>query len=248
MKIAVLMWYDSKIKYYADNFYKINSIYCQKNNYTLIKSSTRRYNKRNQYQRRNAHWERFPLILKYIENYDYVVWIDADAFFYVDSAPLENIINKYNKEIFLSADCDQRSPPAINSGVIILKNTQQVKNIVEKWAFCEELKYKYLVEQGYLDNWIEDQAMIRGCYRDNVDDIKRLSVVIPYLELQHYHKNEIDISADTAEIDFREGTPQGVMPYIFHLAGRPQDREAESKIYLKKINLDRHLRQMDRGQ
>ncbi len=98
MNIGVLMWYNDNIKKYADNFYKINQIYCEKHNYTLIKSSTRTY------KDRNPHWERFPLLLKHIKDYDYVMWIDADAHFYVDALPLEILINKYNKDIILSED------------------------------------------------------------------------------------------------------------------------------------------------
>jgi hypothetical protein len=243
MKIAVLMWYDDKIKHYADNFYKINLFYCQKNNYTLIKSSTRRYNKKNKYQKRKEHWERFPLILKHIENYDYVVWIDADAFFYMDALPIENIINKYRlrrrkrgwaeREIFLSYDHDAafvepHTAPSINSGVIILKNTQRVKDIVEKWAFCEELRYKYKTE---LHGWIEDQAVVRGCYKDNVDYLKSLCVVIPYLELQHCYAEELNKLKD--ESVARAFAPKK-WPYIYHLAGQPKKRVEESEDYLKK--------------
>ena len=81
--IAVLMWYDDHVKNYGDNCYKINKVYCQKHGYDLIKSSDRFY------KDRNPHWERFPLILDHINSYDYVVWIDADAFFYNISPPIK---------------------------------------------------------------------------------------------------------------------------------------------------------------
>ena len=90
MNIAVLMWYDDNIKSYADIFYKINTKYCEKHGYTIIKSSERTYTDR------KATWARFPLVLEEIERYDSVMWIDADAFFYLVCPCLENIIIKYN--------------------------------------------------------------------------------------------------------------------------------------------------------
>jgi hypothetical protein len=219
--IAVLMWYDDHVKNYGDNCYKINKVYCQKHGYDLIKSSDRFY------KDRNPHWERFPLILDHINSYDYVVWIDADAFFYNISPPIKNLINKYKKDILFSEDGHTMNPPHVNSGVLILKNTDRVINIVKKWAFSEDLKDKYCgrkLMDGYLcpkTNWVEDQGIVRGFVRDNVDNINNISQLVPYLELQHYY------SAEKKSLEKVKNKP-----YIFHLAGRHEDRFIESKKYL----------------
>jgi|TARA_B100000900_G_scaffold213749_1_gene181064 hypothetical protein len=221
MKIAVLMWYDDKFKSYGDNCYKINKVYCDKYGYDLIKTSKKSYNTR------SGHWERYPLILKHIEKYDYVVWIDADAFFYNVSPPITNLINKYKKEIIFSEDDNKLNPPAINTGVAIFKNTKRVINVLKKWAYSNELKDKYcgfVITDGYLcpkTNWIEDQALVRGYYQDNVDNIRSISEILPYRILQHYHIYERDIL-------FKLKT----LPYIFHFAGRHEERYKESKKYL----------------
>tara|TARA_R100000664_G_C2704090_1_gene103336 strand:+ start:22 stop:717 length:696 start_codon:yes stop_codon:yes gene_type:complete len=221
MKIAVLMWYDNHVSDYGDNCYKINKVYCDKYKYDLIKSSDRFYTSR------SPHWERFPLILKHIEKYDYVVWIDADAFFYNVSPPISNLINKHKKDILFSADDNQMNPPPINSGVMILKNTERVINIIKKWAYSEHLKDKYCgneVVEGILCpkmNWIEDQALIRGFVKDNIDRINEISKLLPYLELQHYREIERDAL-----------TKLKALPYIFHLPGMHENRYEESKKYL----------------
>lgn len=218
------MWYDRHIEKYGDNCYKINKVYCKKYNYDLIKSSERTY------KCRSKHWERYPLILKHIREYDYVVWIDADAFFYNVSPPITDLINKYKKEILFSEDGNRLNPPAVNSGVLILKNTESVINIITKWAYSEDLKNKYCGSKlidGYLCprmNWIEDQAIVRGFVKDNVDDINSISRLLPYLELQHYDASEKDFLAKNEMI-----------PYIFHLAGRHKFREKESKNYLETL-------------
>lgn len=215
------MWYNDHVKNYGDNCYKINKVYCQKYGYDLIKSSHRFY------KDRNPHWEKFPMILNHINNYDYVVWIDADAFFYNISPPIKNLINKYKKDILFSADRDKSNPPPVNSGVLILRNTQAVVDIVKKWAYSKELKDKYCGNRfidGYLCprmNWVEDQSMVRGFVKDNVDNINNISKLMPYLELQHYYKAEKKYLKEVKN-----------KPYIFHLAGRHEDRFIESKKYL----------------
>ena len=228
MKIGVLMWYDSDIESYGDNCYKINKVYCKKHGYDLIKSSERVYGSTLPF--RKPHWERYPLILKHIKDYDYVIWIDADAFFYNISPPIIDLINKYKKEILFSEDGNLLNPPAVNSGVLILKNTERVINIIKKWAYSEELKDKYCghkLVDGYLCprmNWVEDQAIVRGFVKDNVDNINEISKLMPYLELQHYNVSERSFFARLKKT-----------PYIFHLAGEHKFRLKESKEYLDKL-------------
>ena len=73
-------------------------------------------------------------------------------------------------------------------------------------------------------NWVEDQAIVRGFVKDNVDDINNISKLMPYLELQHYNALEWNFFAELKKI-----------PYIFHLAGNHGHRLKESKEYLDKL-------------
>ena len=77
-KIGVFMWFDDNIKKYAENNYKINKIYCEKYNYQIIKSNSKLL------VNKKPNWERIPLLLKYLDEFDYLIWIDADAHFYFD--------------------------------------------------------------------------------------------------------------------------------------------------------------------
>ena len=177
MNITVVMWYDEGIKEYADNCYKINKAYCDKHGYTLIKSSERYYTNR------KPHWERFPLILKHINDTDYIMWVDADAHFYIDAPRLETIIEKYNTDIILSEDIDN-AKYNINTGVFILKNTQQVIDIVDAWTNDDNL-YQSL---NY-STW-QDQALVRHFYKNNLNSIRDISSISPYGELQHFKGND----------------------------------------------------------
>ena len=220
MKIAVLMWYDQHVAHYGDICLEINRLYCQKHGYELIRSNKRTYNDR------HPTWERFPLLLKHIENYDYVVWIDADAFFYNSAPPLEEIINHYKKDILLSADADTYlTPDSVNAGFFILKNTKQVISILNKWAYDGELAKRFKDEKTGIQNWVEDQAMIRGFLRYNIDGIRDLAKVLPYMELQHFQLNE-----------YLTLKKHGILPYVFHAAGKiPSLRYYISKSYLQEI-------------
>lgn len=221
MKIAICMWYDGYASEYGDICREINRLYCEKHGYILIKSSRRVY------KNRPSTWERFPLLLGHIENYDYVVWIDADAFFYNCAPPLEEIINHYKKDILLSADVDRYlKSDSVNAGFFILKNTKQVINILTKWAKDTELAQRFKGEVGVeLEHWEEDQAMIRGFLRYNIDGIRDLAKVLPYMELQHFQLCEYAILKK-----------HGILPYVFHAAGRtPHFRYHVSKSYLQEI-------------
>jgi hypothetical protein len=139
------------------------------------------------------------------------VWIDADAFFYNSAPPLEDIINHYEKDILLSADPDRYlKSDSVNAGFFILKNTKQVINILTKWAGDMELAQRFQQELGVeLEHWQEDQAMIRGFIRYNIDDIRDFAKVLPYMELQHFQLHEYAILKRN-----------GILPYVFHAAGR----------------------------
>jgi hypothetical protein len=209
MKLAVLMWYDENISSYGDNNYKINKAYCDKYNIEIIKCSEQRHSSR------HTAWEKIPLILKHINNYDYVIWIDADAHFYINSQNILNLINE-NKNYNIMFSQDTESP--INTGVYIVKNTPYSIEFLTKWGYDNELyknnKYPYWWDQGVLIDM----------YKDDVLDIKNNSIIINYGILQHFYPSEIK--------KFKN------KPFIFHLAGRNKEiREIHSSNYMKHIGL-----------
>jgi hypothetical protein len=205
MKICVLMWYDSTISSYGDINYKINRAYCDKNNIDLIRCQERRHGNR------HPAWERIPLILKYIHNYDYVMWIDADAFFYNDGKSIIDLINNNATYNFIfSKDISV----AINTGCFIVKNTQYSIDFLVKWGYD-----KILYENNKYPQWW-DNGVILDMYEANVLDIKNNSIVFDYGILQHFYQND--------KLDNK--------PYIFHLAGRSNDiRYRASKEYFDRI-------------
>jgi hypothetical protein len=56
-----------------------------------------------------------------LKDYNYVIWIDADAIFLKNSPPITNVIEKHSETLFiLSGDVTQPDSD-INSGFIIAK-------------------------------------------------------------------------------------------------------------------------------
>jgi hypothetical protein len=203
MKIGCLMWYDSSMDEYGNINYQISKKYCDKYGYDLIKSSEKNYTDR------TSHWERLPLILKNIDNYDYLIWIDADAHFYIDSPPITNLIEAHPDKLFIfSQDIDllpnnvdinnidntkffvanpYSEHSVVNSGVFIVKNSLKSKQILNEWGtsidlFNKRYGFKHL-RNRILYN---DQGVLRLMLDKNIMNIRDESVTIDYGILQFF--------------------------------------------------------------
>ena len=212
MNICVVMFYDDNIKNYGDINFNINKKYCEKYNLDIIRS-----NKKN-YKTRHAAWERIPLILENIEKYDYLIWIDSDAFFYNDSNNIVDVINTHNNTNFIfSNDINNKN---INTGIFIVKNTQYSIDFFKKWGYDEEL-YK---TNPHPEWWV--QGVLIDMYKQNLMDIQNNSVLIDYGILQHFYENELTTLTNK--------------PYVFHLAGRENDiRLKTSKKYFNNLTCNK---------
>lgn len=183
-KIAIVMWYDKGISDYADIAADINEEFCKANGFTFIKSDKRRM------PERKPHWERLPLMLEVLDTnkYDYVMWIDADAAFIHKnnkSNELLKLISLYNKDILLSSEQDGPNDlkPYINSGVIIMKNTQNSRNILKYWMSNE---CKSNGDTQYSRTGWNDQNCIRYSHLVNYENIQDYSHIIPFGVLQTF--------------------------------------------------------------
>jgi hypothetical protein len=194
MRIAICMWYDDHASPYGDIVKKINQFYCDKNGYDLIFSNTRNF------PQRKPHWERVPLILSVIDNYDYAVWVDADAFFYIDAPKIEAIIEKHQKDLLFCADVDAKTEEwlRVASGFFIAKNTEKIKSILKEWGYSD-----YIYEKR--DKKWQDQSALRLMISENILNAKNEIGIIPYGEVQNY-----------------SGNRTGNIPYVWHMAGVEQ--------------------------
>jgi hypothetical protein len=209
MQVAVLMYYDDAIQEYAEINYKINKIYCDKYGLELIVSHKRTYTER------HPAWERLPLIHKHLKNYDYIVWIDADAFFYSDARNIVDIIQENPDSNFIfSNDIGNTN---INTGIFIARNSIFSLIFIYKWAHDEVLYQK----NSHPSWW--SQGVLIDMVKQNVLRINNHHVCYPYGQLQHFYEQE--------ELPKK--------PFIFHLAGRDYtERLKASRNYAKQIGLN----------
>ena len=239
-KICVVMWYDKNISDYADICYELNKKYCEKNGYDIIKDSTVRL------KDKKPHYERIPLIIKILHRYDYVIWIDSDAHFYIDSIPIKSFIDKYNDKNFIfSADQDRSvgesilniSKDKINTGVFIVKNTPYSLKILNIWAYD-----KYLFENRVNKKAWNDQGVLRLIYQKDIHKIRNNSVVIPYGILQNFVFNGTKNNEKLENISMPILTSCNMKkPFIRHMPGLPTDKRINiMKKYIKdnEHNLD----------
>jgi len=207
MKVCVLMFYDDTIKNYGELTYEINKKYCEKYNLDIIVSNEKKY------ENRPPAWEKLPLLLEHISNYDYVIWVDADAFFYSDANNIIDVISLYSETHFIFSK-DVGGNNNINSGIFIVKNSQYSKDFLTKWAYDIELYVKNPVP----DWW--EQGVLIYMFNKNILGINLNSVQIKYGVLQHFHEH--DKIKDTT--------------HILHLAGKTNSmRYTICKEYFDKI-------------
>ena len=201
------MYYDDTIKNYANINSIMNEKYCKKYNLSFICRNTPVYTDR------HPAWERIPLILNNISNYDYLIWIDADAFFYNHANNITTIIDNYSNYNFIfSNDIGNNN---INSGFFIVKNTQYSIDFLTKWGYDNDL---------YNNNphpywW--DQGVLIHMYNNNILDIINNSKIIDFGILQEFGLND-NLNNNT---------------FVCHLAGMPHtDRITICDDYYNKIN------------
>lgn len=201
IKILIVTWYNDAIKDYGDMTYTLNKTYCKKYNIDCIKDDTVRL------PNRKPTWERFPLLLKYYnQDYDYIIWIDADAFFYINSPDIRNIIYQHlDKNFIFSWDIT----PNVQAGLIIAKKNDYTKKIFEELSYNED-KYKNSLNKLY--DWQDQQCLI-DMIDENFMDINNNIVLLPFGELQEFTEDN--------------------KAYVLHLAG--SSKEERIKIISKYI-------------
>jgi len=209
MRVALIMFYDENIKEYGDINFKINKMYCNKYNIDIILSNEKKY------EDRHPAWERLPFILENIKQYDYLIWIDADAFFYYEAENIIKVIeNNSDKNFIFSNDIKNNN---VNTGIFIVKNSKYSIDFLNIWAYDENLfinnHYPYWWDQGVLIDMIEQ----------NILDIQNNSVFIDYGILQHFYEREL--------LEIKK-------PFIYHMAGKDKEtRILISQNYLNIVNI-----------
>lgn len=177
MKKVICMYANETIKIYADLTEKINRAYANEtcSDFHIVKTPY--------FKNRHPAWERIPMIIDLLKkDYEYIVYIDADAYFRLnnDLKLLDKIIKKYkSKHIIFSQDLSQ----LFNTGFMIIKNTRFSRNFFWKLMINQDFKPKYKER-----TW--DQDCTIQLYNENYLNVKEKSIVLDYGILQTYDEKD----------------------------------------------------------
>ena len=132
--IAIVSLYTPEISEYA--IYSEQNIkkYCEKNNYTF-------YVYRDKIDENSSpNWSKAQAILNHFDDHDNIVWMDSDTLIFNPEKKFEDILSKCiaRKKIIACEDVgtNNKNMPKgsmLNSGVMIFRRDNYIKNIIKKW-------------------------------------------------------------------------------------------------------------------
>jgi hypothetical protein len=153
MKICIVMLYTPNISSYSKITEQINRKYCNKWQYDFKLYDTLIPNKW-------ATWSKLDAIKKTLFNndYDYIFWIDSDAFFNNHDIQLENFITTY--DMYICDDLPNNLPGQhciVNTGTMLIKNTKYMQDFINIWLnYDGPYNYQPYHEQTILDYMIKN--------------------------------------------------------------------------------------------
>ena len=115
------------------------------------------------------HWNKFAVMLEILnkEETDYLVWFDIDIMIMNHDISVHNIISKHMDGYDLLA-CRDISEE-INTGVLIVRNTEYVRKILELMLNLPELRYR----------GCEDQDIFNKIYERNIMEFQNKCKILP---------------------------------------------------------------------
>ena len=194
------MWYNDGIGDFADINRQINQLYCNRYGYDLIVSHTRSYT-----DDTTLNHERMPLLLQHIDNYERIMWIDADAYLLYDRDILELIEQYKDKDYIFSGDAAVKGQ--INSGVFILKSNGTTKAMLKDWVYSHDIRSRARSSRGGVGGRGDgDQRVLNLMYREKMHMLDTNGVIVDYGLFQRF--NMVDPKCGKS------------MPFVIHFAAR----------------------------
>ena len=197
-KIAILQFYTNNISYgsYSET---INQKYCDEKGYTYIcEKNTNKIKSIS--EDRSLHWGKVKLVQELLNtnNFDYILFLDADAIISDFSQNIEDFIdNEYN--MIFAEDIGHHS--SMNTGVFLVKNNEWSKNFLNIWWESGEtfkgkdsqdlpIMEENLEKTGYFKHALwHEQTCITLLYRSS-DELKNHIKIISSRSFNHREYNE----------------------------------------------------------
>jgi len=157
IKICICMSYTKNIESYARLTEAINKKYAETNGYDLLTFHEEMTD-------RSPQWCKVEVVNKILDmnKYDYIFWIDADAFFNKHQDKLEDfILQDPEHDIIICDDIINSSKEnTVNSGTFFVKCSEWSKGYFKMlWNYKGNLLYDYFHEQSVIEKTIENNTM-----------------------------------------------------------------------------------------
>ena len=196
-KIGIISSYTEKNEWTNNgkcDFVEVSSTnhmnYCLKHGYSYINEMYRE----EEYKDFHPTWIKIFSLLKNIDNYDYIVWIDSDCVFIKDDLKIEDLIQKDVDLILPKMEMDKNhgtSWTSTSTGFMVFKRSQWSKNLLQYLIDnMKEYRTEYFHEQTVLDNYLNENEY--------------------YTEEELIYKPENDLK----DILFNENV--GILPHRYH--------------------------------
>ena len=162
---------------------EVNLKYANKHNYSFVCEIS----ETGLSDRQNT-WLKIPFIKKHLPNYDYVVWIDADAIF-LKNTKIEDFIDD-GIDLVISknppSESDKRMYTMTSTGFMIWKNSQwSIDTLNYIWDNSGKYNYEFFHEQTVMDLFIRqtltDDNLLNMEYFDITKPVVTNNIkIIPY--------------------------------------------------------------------
>mmetsp|Transcript_18188 Transcript_18188/g.35723 ORF Transcript_18188/g.35723 Transcript_18188/m.35723 type:complete len:394 (-) Transcript_18188:225-1406(-) len=132
---------------------------------------------------RPAAWSKFIILKKYLDKYQYLMWMDADALFMNMTIRVEDLIDSHHELFFARDEAD------INSGIFLIRNSEWSKWWLDQawdqtWLIKGSHPFKY--EQRAIQYMYGVEAMEKDAEKHNHplyehrEDVRSKTQVLPY--------------------------------------------------------------------
>lgn len=171
------------------------------------------------------HWTKFALMLKILKKSetDYLVWFDADIMIMNHDISIHDVISNHMDGYDLLACRDVSEE--INTGVLIVRNTEYVRKILELMLNLPELRYR----------GCEDQDTFNRIYQRNVLGFQNKCKILPSCQQRELNPCVGLYKWDTWLIHFFSLSKEGLQKSFNDFYPYKKDGEFE-EVYQHRLN------------
>lgn len=169
IKIVQYHWGELNHSYSVNR--QINEAYCRRHGYEyVLKTFLPRDD-------RACCWSKIPAMREELHDCDFLLYLDADAFFYSHELQVEEELIPLlgSKQLMMSANCtgekDRFQPDRPNTGVLLVRNTEKAAELLRVW---DEASENPGLSELRLAMEPEQEACVRTIWKEHADDIKLL--------------------------------------------------------------------------